>query len=375
LLDSLFKSTVSAFEIPWGRPSVGEKEKSYLADAIESTWISAGPYVDRFEAEFPRRIRGPQGLAVSSGTAALQLAVMALGLKPGDEVIVPGFSFVTPVNVVIAAGAKPVYADVDASSWCLDPKTFEESITPRTKAVIAVHVYGNVCDMDAIMAIARRHNIVVIEDAAEAAFSTRNGCYSGTFGDIGCFSFQATKTLTMGEGGFVLSPDGQWVSDMRCMRDHGMNPDKRYWHDRQGFNFRLTNLQAAVGCAQLERIEEIMAKRRRVYAAYAQHLSRIPGVSRQEFAPGVSPVVWAVGVRLDPGICRRSRDQAIHSLGGEGIETRPGFYSFSDMPLYQAPVLNVSQSISGQILLLPSFADLTDGEIARVCEGLKRAVM
>jgi perosamine synthetase len=375
MLDSILKPTSNAFQIPWAKPCLGENEKIYLADAIDSTWISGGPYLDRFEIEFPRRMRAPFGLAVSSGTAALQLAVSALGLKAGDEVIVPGFSFAAVANVVIAAGAKPVYADVDPLTWCLDPASFEQAITPRTKAVIAVHVYGNVCDMDAIVVIARRHKLMVIEDAAESAFSSLRGRYAGTFGDIGCFSFQATKTLTTGEGGFVLSADDEKVENMRCMRDHGMNKDKRYWHDMQGFNFRLTNLQAAVGCAQLERMEEIIAKRQHMEAAYRTRLAAIPGITHQEFTPGVIPVVWAMAVRLDPQVCRRSRDQVIDLLAQESIETRPGFYPFSAMPMYQAPVLKVSSAISGEILLLPSFADLTDEEIARVCRILQKAVI
>ncbi len=374
MLDSLFKPLSAEFKIPWAKPSVGEREKAYLVDALESTWISGGPYLERFEQEFPRRIRGGKGVAVSSGTAALQLAIAALELKQGDEVIVPGFSFATPVNVVIASGAKPVYADIDPLNWCMDPASFEKSITPRTRAVIVVHIYGNVCDMDAIMAIARRHKIVVIEDAAEAAFSTRHGRCAGTFGDIGCFSFQATKTLTMGEGGFALSPNEDILSRMRCLRDHGMNPDKRYWHDMIGFNFRSTNLQAAVGCAQLERIDEIIAKRRHVYAAYAECLCAIPGVSRQEFSPGVGAVVWAVAVRMDPAVCRRNRDEVARLMAREGIETRPGFYPFSDMPIYNAPALPVATQIAPEILLLPSFADLSDAGINKICALLKKAV-
>jgi len=374
VLDSVIKKTINALDIPWAKPFLGEKEKAYLTDALASAWISGGPYVERFEHDFSSRMKSSVGVAASSGTAALQLAVTASGLGPGDEVIVPGFSFAAPVNVVLNTGATPVYADVDPWTWCIDPVFIEKKVTSKTKAIIVVHIYGNVCDMDAIMTIARKHQLTVIEDAAEAAFSKLNGRFAGTWGDAGVFSFQATKTITTGEGGFVLSLKQEWLDHMRLMRDHGMSKDKRYWHDVRGFNFRLTNLQAAVGCAQLDNIQAIIVKKQRVYEEYCRQLHGIPGVTMQEFKAGVAPVVWAVALRLDPGICRWGRDDVMNRMGEEGIETRPGFYPFSAMPLYRTPALSVASRIAGEILILPSFTGLTSDEISRVCDSLKKAI-
>src|SRR3989338_7748949 len=233
--------------IPFAKPVFLGKEKEYLADAIASGWISDGPYVERFEKDFLRYFEGSSGLTTSSGTTALHLALLALGIGPGDEVIVPGYTFVAPVNMVLAVGAKPVYAEADPITWCIDPRSVEKQITSKTKAIIAVHVYGNVCDLPSLRAIADKYKLFLIEDVAQAAFSKYEQKYAGSFGDVGCFSFQATKTVAMGEGGFVVTPYKNVYEKMCLIRDHGMNKEKRYWHEVIGYNFRLTNLQAALG--------------------------------------------------------------------------------------------------------------------------------
>lgn len=360
------------FKIPWAKPVFAAKEKEYLIDALESTWISGGHYIEKFEDSFRRYNKSSYCITTSNGTTSLQLALLALGIGPGDEVIVPGFTFVAPANMVIALGAKPVYADIDKQTWCIDPSAVEHCISSKTKAIIVVHVYGNVCDMDAIMDISSRNNISVIEDAAEAAFSQYKGKYAGTFGDIGCFSFQATKTITMGEGGCVLTNNEEIHKRMRLIRDHGMRKDKRYWHDVVGFNFRLTNLQAAVGCGQLENIESIIVSRRRMYEFYKTQLENEYGISMQQFSPDVEPVVWAIAVKIDPDAFKGNRDFLIHGLLDAGVETRPGFYPFSSMPLYRAPKLPVSENVGLNVISLPSHPSLSHDEIEFICHHFKK---
>ena len=361
---------MSKIKIPWAQPRFTGREKEHLLEALESTWISGGPYVDRFEAEFSSHIGSPYGLTVANGTVALQLAALVLGLGLGDEAIVPGFTFVAPANMVLAVGAKPVFVDIDARTWCIDPEAVERAITPATKAIFAVHLYGNMCDMDSLQRIAQTRGLALVEDAAEAAFSKYRGQQAGSFGDLGCFSFQATKTITMGEGGFVATPRADLNTKMRVIRDHGMRKDKRYWHDEVGFNFRLTNLQAALGYAQFEAVEEILASRSAMYQRYLERLQGVEGITLQHFSEHVEPAVWAVALRLDPAAFPPNRDAAMARLSEVGIETRPGFYPFSVMPLYQAPPLKVAEEVAAQVISLPSFPALTESEIDHICGEL-----
>lgn len=358
--------------IPWAEPLFGAKERRYLADALESTWVSGGPYIERFERGFLASHGARYGLTASNGTTALQMALLALGVGPGDEVIVPGFTFVAPGNMVLAVGATPVFADIDERTWCVDPASVERAVTRRTKAVIAVHVYGNVCDMAALRALTRRRGLALVEDAAESAFSRYRGRFVGTLGDVGCFSFQATKTITMGEGGFVTTARKDLWRTMRVIRDHGMRRDKRYWHDVVGYNFRLTNLQAAVGCGQLEAVDRSIRERRRVREAYRRGLAGLAGVTMQEFLPEVDPVVWAVAVRLDPRRFRGGRDGVLRRMAEAGIECRPGFYPFSVMPMYKSRRLPVCEAVGLNVLSFPSSPTVTDAQVARICAEFAR---
>ncbi len=358
--------------IPWAKPLFFGREKEYLVNAFESSWISGGPYVEKFEKQFTQYLGSKYGVTVSNGTTALQLAILALEIGPGDEVIIPGFSFVAPANMIIAAGATPVWAEIDPLTWCIDPASVQRCISSKTKAIMPVHTYGNVCDMDELKNIADKYNVVVIEDVAEAAFSKYKMRFAGTFGDVGCFSFQATKTITMGEGGFVLTSDKKLYKKMCIIRDHGMRKDKRYWHDMIGYNFRITNLQAAVGCGQFEKLDTIISQRKRVYQLYCKHLTGEEGITLQHFKPEVEPVVWAIAVKIDPNLFKGDRDFLIKSMLGVGIEGRPGFYPFSIMPLYAAPPLSVSEDVGANIISLPFFNSLTEEEIVFICEQLKK---
>lgn len=362
--------------IPWAKPAFLGREKQYVAEALDSTWISGGPFVERFESEFTAHHASAHGLAVSNGTTALYVAMLGLGIKLGDEVIVPSFGFMAPANMAITVGARPVFADVDPDTWCISPAAVERLITKRTRAIVATHTYGNVCDVDALRAIATQYGLYLIEDVAEAAFSRWGGKLAGTFGHVGCFSFQATKTITTGEGGFVVTDDAGLHQRMRLIHSHGMLPGKRYWHEVVGHNFRLTNLQAAVGCAQLEQLDEILAQRHRVHAMYLDRLVGLDGVTLQGFAHAVEPVVWAVAVKIDQTAFKFDRDGIIAELLAAGIETRPGFYAASKMPLYrwfEHDIQRVSEDVAANVICLPSFPDLTDDEINRVCDELERA--
>jgi perosamine synthetase len=355
--------------ISWFKPAFWGKEEDYVLDAVRSTWISDGTYIERFEREFSDRLSAKHTVSVNNGTSALHLALLALNIGVNDEVIVPGYTFAAPVNMVKMVGATPVYIDVDEDTWCIDASKIEAAITKKTKAIIPVHTYGNVCDMTQIMDIAKRHHLAVIEDTAEAAFSMWDGQAAGTFGDIGCFSFQATKTLTMGEGGALTIADEDLAQRARLIRSHGMQGKKRYWHYEIGHNFRLTNYQAALGCAQLEFLDTIIQNKKRVINAYTQALADVAGVRFQVFDALVSPVVWAVAIQLEGdvfGCTTKVRDTLLE----RHIETRSGFFTFHDMPQYNGPYLPVSQKLSDTVISLPSYALITDDEIDTVCNNL-----
>ncbi|MGD0780407.1 MAG: DegT/DnrJ/EryC1/StrS family aminotransferase [Dehalococcoidales bacterium] len=356
--------------IPWGKPCFGGKERDYVLRALDSTWISGGEFVDKLEADFARIIGRRFSVSTSNGTTALHLALLAADLGPGDEVIVPGFTFVAPANMVLQTGAKPVFADIDKDTWCIDGRSIEKCLTKKSRAIIAVHIYGNICDMNKIMEIARDRKLIVIEDVAEAAFSKYKGQYAGDIGDIGCFSFQATKTMTTGEGGIVLTDNPEFIKEMRVLRDHGMRQKKRYWHDRVGFNYRLTNLQAALGCAQLEMLDNIIKQKARIYREYKTRLSAVPGIKLQYVPADVSPVMWTVALQIDPAYFSGDRDFVMQKMLAAGIETRPGFYPFSVMPIYDCPKLPVAEEVSRNIISLPSFTSIKNSEIEYICHKL-----
>lgn len=354
--------------IPWFKPQYWGNEKLYVMDALDSSWISGGEYIRKFESSFAAELGSENAITVSNGTTALYLALLTLNIGPGDEVIIPGYTFAAPANMVIATGAKPVFVDVEEQTWLLNPALIEAKITKRTKAIIPVHIYGNVCDMNAINDIAKKYDLIVIEDVAEAAFSKQNNHYAGTLGDVGCFSFQATKTLTMGEGGAVIfsAPDDD--KRARVIRSHGMTAEKPYWHIEVGHNFRLTNMQAAFGFAQLEKLNDIIYHKKRVYQRYKDKLSHLNGISMQQFTANTEPVIWAVAVVIDSEILRISRDNIRALLSANGIETRAGFYSFDEMPLYSSDPLPVSKAISQNLISLPSYPGLRNEQIDEICE-------
>jgi len=358
--------------IPLANPNLWGNEEQYVVQALTSTWISGGPFVERFENEFAEYCGVRHAITASNGTTALHMAFLALGVGPGDEVVVPGFAFMAAANVALHLGARPVFTEVDPATWCMTASGVEELLSPRTKVIVPVHTYGNVCAVDEIVDLLNGRQICVVEDAAEAFASRYKNRLAGTMGLLGTFSFHATKTITTGEGGIVLTQSRELYDKMCLFRNHGTSKT-RYWHEVAGHNFRLTNMQAALGCAQLENIGQIIRGRKRVYASYQKHLWNIPGVVMQQFNPQVDPVVWAIAVKLDPEAYPQGRDAVIDQLKLEHIETRPGFYAASLMGhLYASPRLRICEDVSRQVISLPTFAKLQEEQIEFICVTVKR---
>lgn len=353
-----FKSDI---HVPMASPDLGDNELKYLIDAFLSTWISSsGKYINIFEDKFSSYCECKFGVAVSNGTVALHLALMALGVGREDEVIVPDLTFAATINTVLHAQAIPVIVDVEPKSWCMDPVEVEKAITPRTKAIIPVHLYGQPCDMDALSKICKKHNLFMIEDCAEAHGAKYGGKRVGSFGDIGCFSFFGNKVITTGEGGMCVTNSRELDEKIRILKDHGMSRQKKYWHDVVGYNYRMTNLQAAIGVAQVERIDAILEKRYQIEEQYRKVLNNLEFIELQRNnLPKRDKITWFVCVLLAKGF---NRGRYMEQLSQKGIETRPFFYSLSQMSIYRKYVFSNrnSQDISERGINLPMFTKLKE---------------
>lgn len=359
-------------EIPWARPVFWGDEHRRVREALDSTWISGGPFVDQLEQGFSGLTGGARALAVSNGTTAIQLAYLALGVGVGDEIVVPGFGFLAAANVALHMAARPIFCEVDPQTWCMRAEDIEPCLTADTRAIVVVHTYGNVCDMRSILALANDRGIPVIEDAAEAFPSRYRSQLAGSLGTIGTYSFQATKTITTGEGGMVVTRDDGLYDRMVLYRSHGLRRKKHYWHEAPGLNFRLTNMQAALGCAQLDQLGRIVAERHRVYAAYRERLAGMDGVTLQSFRAEVDPVVWAVAVKLDAAAFPQGRDAVLAQMLEAGIELRPGFYSPGQLEYFGCSPLATCDALAASIVSLPSYPTLTAPEIERICTQLAK---
>jgi len=315
------------------RPDMTHEEFRSVLDAFLSSWISSkGPYVGKFEEDFRHLIGVEHGVAVSNGTVALHLALTALNIGPGDEVIVPDLTFAATINAVLYCGATPVIVDVDPITWCLSCTGVEQALTPRTKAIIPVHLYGRPAEIGPITLLAAQRGIAVIEDCAEAHGARYAGRPVGQFSDICCFSFYANKIVTTGEGGMCLTNSAEHATTLRLLRDHGMAPGRFYWSDRVGFNYRITNLQAAIGHSQLWRIEETLARNADIAKAYREALKGIAGVRfPPKLDPICEPVVWLASVQVPAG----KRDMLLEAALASGIEMRPFFHPLSNLPPYE----------------------------------------
>ena len=352
-------------------------EQAYAADAVASTWISSsGKYLDRFEREFADACECRFALATSNGTTALHLALAALGVGPGDEVIVPSMTYIATANAVTYCGAEPVFVDIEPTTWCLDPARIEDAITPRTKGIIPVHLLGHPADMDPILAIARMHGLWVVEDAAQATFATYRGRVVGGMGQAATFSFFGNKILTSGEGGAVTFQDPLLEQRMRMLRSQGMDPHKRYHFPIVGYNHRMTNVAAAILCGQMERREQFVARRRRILQLYAESLADIPGIQLREDAAWAGVAPWMASCLVDPGRFGCLRDDLAAALGRAGIDTRPMFIPIHRLPPYRkaakkrGTMLPVTDRLGSLGLMLPTFPQLSDDDVRRVCREI-----
>lgn len=368
-------TAVSERWIPVGAPALVGREREYVLDCLDSTWISAsGPYIGRFEAGFARFCGTRHAVACVNGTAAVHLALLALGLGAGDEVVVPALTFVASANPVRYCGARPVFVDSEPRSWNADPSLIEAAITPRTRGIVAVHLYGHPADMDAIAAIAARHGLWVIEDAAEAHGAVCRGRTVGSIGTIAAFSFYGNKILTAGEGGMVVTDDEELAARARQLRGQGQDPQRRYWFPVLGYNYRMTNVAAAIGLAQLECAEWHLARRREIAGWYREELEGVPGLELSPQEPWASSAYWIFCVVLDEERFGQ-RDAVMRALEADGIETRPFFPPLHTLPIYAADhdqrSLPVAEDLSRRGVNLPSSAQITREDVAYVAQRLR----
>lgn len=353
--------------IPVYRPSLIGKEKEYVMECLESSWISSkGEYVGKFESAFADYIGTDYAVSVTNGTVALHLALLALGIGPEDEVIVPTFTYIASVNAIKYVGATPVFVDSLKETWQMDPKDVRQKITGRTKAVIAVHLYGHPCDMDALCAVCRENDLFLIEDCAEAIGSEYKRKKVGTFGDIACFSFFGNKTITTGEGGMVLTNDKTLSERASKIRGQGLAQDREYWHDIIGYNFRMTNIHAAIGYAQLENVERFIERKIEIGHVYRDRLKGMP-MTTLEPVGDVRHTYWMCSVLLDD---LERREPLRKFMARAGIETRPAFYPIHTMPMYSEKFQRhpVAEFIGWGGINLPSFPELTDEQVNYICD-------
>ncbi|MCL5961620.1 MAG: DegT/DnrJ/EryC1/StrS family aminotransferase [Chloroflexi bacterium] len=365
--------------IPVAAPDLSGNEEEYVVDAIRSSWISStGAYVNRFEEEFAKLCGTSAAIGVCNGTVALHLAMLALDVRPGDEVLVPSLTYIATANAVRYVGAEPVFVDVDPNTWCLDPTKLEDAITRRTRGVIAVHLYGHPADMDSINHIAAVHGLWVIEDAAEAHMARYKGRPVGSLTHLATFSFYGNKILTCGEGGAITLSDHHLETRIRTLRGQGMDPQRRYYFPVTGYNFRLTNLACAILCAQVERNQEIVDRRRGIFSAYREMLMDIPGVGFQPAAAWAEPAPWLFCITVDQREYGRSRDELMEFLAEKGIETRPFFLALHRLPPFREESvrrqenLSITDCLSETGMNLPTYASMTVSDIESVVETIRR---
>jgi perosamine synthetase len=366
--------------IPVNEPLLNGREKQLLAECIDSGWVSSdGPFVSRFEREFAGYIGTTHGVAVCNGTAALETALYAAGVGKGDEVIMPTFTIVSCLVAALRLGAVPVLVDAESETWGMDVAQIASRITPRTKAILPVHMYGHPVDMDPLLALARKHGLVVIEDAAEVHGAEYKGRRCGSLGDISAWSFYANKIVNTGEGGMVLTSDARMAERAASYRNLCFRADRRFYHTEIGYNFRITNLQAALGVAQMERIDEFVAIKRRIGELYRQKLSGIPGIRFQVEKPWAKSVYWMYCIEIDER-AGFTADEARAALAEQGIGTRPFFLGLHEQPaahdlgLFIGERHPVAERIARQGLYLPSGLTLTDAQVDQVAAAVERVV-
>lgn len=366
--------------IPVNEPFIGEQEKKYVMECLRTGWISSeGRFIREFEQRWAEYCGLAHGVAVSNGTVALEIAVACLDLQPGDEVIMPTFTIISCAQAVTRNGGKPVLVDSDPRTWCMDVSQIADKINPRTKAIMPVHMYGHPVDMDPVLELARKHNLIIIEDAAEAHGAEYKGRKCGGMGDLNCFSFYANKIITTGEGGMVLTNDAKQAERLRSLRNLCFKKERRFYHTELGNNYRLTNLQAAIGLAQLERIEESVTKKRWMGAAYTERLKDIPTLQLPIEEPWAKNVYWMYGLVLNESTGMDAVEFA-RRLSEKGVMTRPFFLGMHEQPVFHSMGLfggehySVAERIARQGLYLPSGMTLTEAQNEKVCQAVHQVL-
>lgn len=367
--------------IPVNEPLLDGNEKKYLSECIDTGWISSeGPFVRQLEEQLAVRVGRKHGIAVSNGSVALDVAIAALGIGQGDEVILPTFTIISCAAAIVRAGAIPVVVDCDRDTWNMDISQIEEKITPKTKAIMVVHIYGLPVDMDSVEALANKYGLLIIEDAAEMHGQTYKGYPCGSFGAISTFSFYPNKHITTGEGGMVLTDDDHLADKCRSLRNLCFQPQQRFVHEELGWNFRMSNLQAAVGVAQLERLDEFVARKRRMGQLYTELLEDIPGLQlplpKTDYA---SNIYWVYGIVLTEEIPFAAQE-AMRRLSQYKIGTRPFFWCMHEQPifhkmgLFKGESYPIAENLARRGFYIPSGIALTDEQIERVVDTLREVI-
>jgi len=362
--------------IYYTKPSITELEVEYVTDAARNGWGEhCYEYITRFEEAFKAHLGVKYAIATSSCTGALHMGMAALGVGPGDEVIMADTNWIATASPIVQLGAKPVFVDILPDTWCIDPSQVEAAITPKTKAIVAVHLYGNLCDMSALLEIGCKHGIPVIEDAAEAIGSQYFGKRAGSMGIFGAFSFHGTKTITTGEGGMFVTNDPELYETVLTLSNHGRarNQTKQFWPDMVGFKYKMSNVQAAIGCAQVQRIEELISVKRAVFSAYAQGVAELKGIHLNPEPIGVKNGYWMPTAVFDKALnitCETLRPRFLEA----GVDARVFFHPLSSLPMFSGHVKNrVAYDIQNRAINLPSYHDMSESDVAHILNVLKTA--
>lgn len=362
-------------KIPITTPSISNLEIDYVQDAIANGWGErCYDYIKRFEKLFSEYLGVKYSLATSSCTGAIHLALLAMGVKKGDEVILPDITWISSVEPIIYIGAKPVFVDVLPNTWCIDPKKLENAITKKTKAINVVHLYGNMAEMDDIISIAKKHGLKILEDAAEAIGSEYKGKKSGSMGDVGVFSFHGTKTISTGEGGMLVTNNKNIYEKALILNDHGRDPKtgKLFWMEQYGYKYKMSNLQAAMGCAQIKRLDKIVDKKRKIFSWYKDFFNNFHGLQMNEEQPYVKNSFWMPTIIIEKSY-NINRDKMIKDFNKEyNIMLRPFFYPLSFMPMFKRVSDNKnSYDLYYRGINLPSFYDLKKKDVEYICNKIK----
>lgn len=361
--------------IPYTKPSITELEVKYATDAAANGWgDKCYEYIARFENLFKDHLGVSHAIATSSCTGAMHMGLAAIGVGPGDEVIMADTNWIATAAPVVQLGAKPVFVDILPDSWCIDPELVEKAITPKTKAIIATHLYGNLCDMDRLLAIGEKHGVPVIEDAAESLGSVYHGKRAGSMGKFATFSFHGTKTITTGEGGMFVTNDADLYEKVLTLSNHGRarGQIKQFWPDAVGFKYKISNIQAAIGCAQMERIGELTDRKREILSTYRQSLGGFPGVAMNPEPFGTINGGWMPTVVFAPETSV-TREKLQAAFAEENADARVFFWPLSSLPMFEPSKSNVNAwSIPGRAINLPSYHDLTHSDLLRVAEVVRK---